>query len=112
MSEVPPKEADVDWSAIERSPEFQQLSRGRRRFAAVGTALGLGVSALYLILANLARDLMGADLIGSMSVGFLGGVLIILITWAITFAYLRRAKRTWMPLEERIRERAGQGAGR
>lgn len=67
---------------------------------------------LYVVLANVATDLMGSDLIGSMSVGFAGGVGLILVLWAITFAYLRRAKHVWMPLEERIRAIAERGARR
>jgi uncharacterized membrane protein (DUF485 family) len=96
----------IDWVAVERSPEFRELSSSRRRFAAAGAVLGVGAGAAYVVLANLARDLMGTQVLGKMSLGFLGGVALILLTWAITWAYVRRSKRVWAPLEERIRERA------
>jgi uncharacterized membrane protein (DUF485 family) len=94
----------VDWTAVERLPEFQELTRGRRRFAAVAGALGLGCGALYVVLASTAHGLMGTKVAGSMSLGFLGGVGLILLTWAITLAYMRRSNRVWGPLEARVRE--------
>jgi uncharacterized membrane protein (DUF485 family) len=94
---------------VERSPEFRELSSGRRRFAVTGAALGLGAGAAYIVVANLARDLMGTQVLGNMSLGFLGGVALILLTWAITWAYVRRSKRVWAALQERIRERALAG---
>ena len=49
---------------------------------------------------------MGTKLIGSFSLGYAGGVLLIVVTWAITIAYMRRSDREWGPLEARIREQA------
>lgn len=95
-----------DWTAIESSAEFRELTAGRRRFAAVAGAIGLGAGLLYIVLAGVAPDFMGTQVIGSMSLGFVGGVLLILLTWAITFAYMRRSARVWQPLENRIREGA------
>ena len=92
-----------DWEAIERSPDFQRLVRSRRRFAWVAGTIGIGLGALYVVLAGVAPDLMGTHLFGSMSLGFAGGVGLIVLTWAITFAYMLRSNRVWGPLEERIR---------
>jgi uncharacterized membrane protein (DUF485 family) len=97
---------DVDWTAIERMPEFQELVTGRRRFAWVAGAIGIGFGALYVVLTATAHDLMGTTLAGSFSLGFAGGVALILLTWAITLAYMRRSTRVWAPLEARVRERA------
>lgn len=102
-------EGPVDWDAIERSPEFQELVTGRRRFAFTAGGLGVGLGALYVVLAGVAHDLMGTKLIGSFSLGFAGGVLLILVTWGITIAYMRRSDRVWGPLEARIREQALPG---
>jgi uncharacterized membrane protein (DUF485 family) len=100
----------IDWEAIERSPDFQELTRGRRRFAWVGGTIGVGLGALYVVLAGVAPDLMGTKLFGDMSLGFAGGVGLILLTWAITLAYMRRSDRVWGPLEERIRAQVAGGA--
>ena len=99
---------EVDWSAIERSPEFRELSAGRRRFAWTLTAVGLGLGMLYIVLANVARDLMGTEVLGKMSLGFLGGVALVVVLWAMAFAYLRKSDREWGPMEARIREEAGR----
>jgi uncharacterized membrane protein (DUF485 family) len=96
----------VDWSAIERSPEFRELVEGRKRFTWTAGGIGIGTGALYVILSGLAPDLMGTKVIGSISLAFLGGIALILLTWAITLAYKRRSDRVWGPLEERIREKA------
>jgi uncharacterized membrane protein (DUF485 family) len=97
-------EPTYDWEAIERLPEFQELTTGRRRFAYTWGAIGIGLGALYVVLASTAHGLMGTRLAGSFSLGFAGGVGLILVTWAITIAYTRRSDRVWAPLEASIRE--------
>jgi uncharacterized membrane protein (DUF485 family) len=96
----------TDWAAIERMPEFQELVTGRRRFAWVAGGIGIGLGVLYVVLVATAHDLMGTKLAGSFSLGFAGGVGLVLVTWAITFAYMRRSSRVWGPLEASVRERA------
>ena len=71
--------------------------------AVAAAALPRRFGALYVVLAGVAPELMGSKLFGDMSVGFAGGVGLILLTWAITFLYMRRSDRVWGPLEERIR---------
>jgi uncharacterized membrane protein (DUF485 family) len=93
----------IDWEAIERLPEFQELATGRRRFAWIAGGFGIGFGALYVVLAATAHDLMRTSLGGSFSLGFAWGVALILVTWAITFAYMRRSREVWAPLEARVR---------
>jgi uncharacterized membrane protein (DUF485 family) len=100
----------VDWTAVERMPEFQELVTGRRRFAWVAGGIGIGFGAVYVVLTATAHDVMGTRLAGSLSLGFAGGVALILLTWAITLAYMRRSTRVWAPLEARVRERALAGS--
>jgi uncharacterized membrane protein (DUF485 family) len=95
----------VDWSAIERSPEFRELVEGRKRFTWTAGAIGMGIGALVIVLAGVAPDLMGTKVIGAMSLGFLSGVLLIVVTWVITFMYMRRSDRVWGPMEEEIRRK-------
>jgi uncharacterized membrane protein (DUF485 family) len=100
---------DIDWRAIERMPEFQQLVTGRRRFAWVAGGIGIGFGVLYVVLVATAPGLTGTTLVGSFSLGFAGGLWLILLTWAITLAYLRCSARVWEPLEVRVRERVEAG---
>lgn len=102
-AEPPPT---YDWSAIEQTPEFRELSAGRRRFAAVAGTFGIGTGLLYVVLCGVARGLMGTQLIGPISLAVLGGIALILLTWAITIAYMRRSAEVWQPLEEKIRAQA------
>jgi uncharacterized membrane protein (DUF485 family) len=96
----------IDWKAIERLPEYRELARGRARFAWIAGVLGVGYGALYVVLAATAHDLMRTSLGGSFSLGFAGGVSLVLVTWAITFAYMRRSRLVWGPMEARVRELA------
>jgi uncharacterized membrane protein (DUF485 family) len=96
----------VDWAAIEALPEFRELEEGRRRFAWRAGAIGVGLGALYVVLAGVAPGLMGTEVLGSISLGYLGGIGLIVMTWAITLAYMRRSDRVWGPLEERVRRHA------
>ena len=95
--------AAIDWATIERMPAFQELTRSRRRFAWLAGGAGVALGALYVVLAATAHGLMGTKLIGSFTLGFAGGVGLVVMTWAITFAYMRRSERVWAPLEASIR---------
>jgi uncharacterized membrane protein (DUF485 family) len=97
----------VDWTAIERSEAFRELVRSRRGFSYRAGTLGIGLGLLYVVLSQVAPDLMGTKVLGDMSLGFLGGVLLILLTMAITWTYLRKSARVWAPMEERVRREAG-----
>ena len=115
MHEVSAEPADgrqdaVDWKAIEDSPEFRQLVASRTRF--VKGALGIGVAAtvLFVVLGSIAPGVMGASVAGDITLGFVYGVLLIFMTWAITLLYLRKSDREWSPLERRAIEAAGAHA--
>jgi uncharacterized membrane protein (DUF485 family) len=95
-----------DWQEIERLPEFQELVRSRRRFSYTAGATGIGFGALYVVLAATAPGLTGTHVAGSFSLGFAGGVALVVMTWAITWMYMRRSNAVWGPLEARVRERA------
>ena len=104
------KEAEaMDWQAIEASPEFQELVKARRSFLVPATIVFLVGSVGYLLLAAFAQDFMGTD-IGGIPIAFLAAVTQVLLTWAITFAYLRKADSTFEPLEERAAKVAEEGA--
>jgi uncharacterized membrane protein (DUF485 family) len=100
-------EPAVDWSAIERSEAFRELTRSRRGFAFKALALGMGSGLLYVVLSQVAPGLMGTEVLGEMSLGFLGGVGLILLTLAISWVYMRKSATTWAPMEERVRREAG-----
>ena len=97
--------AAMDWQAIEESPEFQELVKERRSFLVPATIVFLVGSIGYLLLAAYAQDFMGKD-VGGIPVAFIAAVTQVLLTWLITWAYLRKADNTFEPLEERAAEAA------
>jgi uncharacterized membrane protein (DUF485 family) len=89
-------DTSIDWEAIERSPEFRALVASRRRFALVWGGSITAVCAAVVLLAYLAPDVFGEAL------GWVVGVSLIVATWIVSFAYLRKSDREWSPMEERI----------
>ena len=96
-----------DWQAIEASPEFQELVTARRSFLVPATIVFLVFSLGYLLLAAFVQDFMGKD-VGGVPVAFLAALTQVFLTWAITWAYLRKADSTFEPLEERASEAAAR----
>src|SRR5262245_17725320 len=92
-----------DWDAIERSPDFQALVSSRSRWTAIAGGVTLGVCVAYIVIAYLASDLLGSAL------GWAIGVGLIVLTWIVSFAYLRRSDEIWAPMEEAVaREPSGR----
>jgi uncharacterized membrane protein (DUF485 family) len=96
----------VDWARIERSPEFRELTSRRHRFILGASALTFGSFAVYLGLATFATDFMGTT-VGGVPIAWLAAMTQVLMTWAVTWTYLRKADREFAPLEQRVRDTAG-----
>ena len=99
------REAEYDWRAIEASPEFRELVASKRRFILPAGVFSLAYFLTYLMLAAFATDLM-ASRVGGVSVAWLLAVSAVLVTWAVTWLYLRKSDREWDPLEARAAELA------
>jgi uncharacterized membrane protein (DUF485 family) len=80
-----------DWSAIARTPEFLELVERRRRFVVAGTLFYSLYFIAYLALLGFAPDLMGKEVIGSISLALLGGLSVCALTPIMGFMYIRRA---------------------
>jgi uncharacterized membrane protein (DUF485 family) len=91
----------ADWRAVERSPEFRELVRRRKRFLIPVTVVWLGIFLTYLLLAALAPDVMGNEFAFGFTVGFAISALQVFMTWAVAWLYLRHADRVFEPLEQR-----------
>jgi uncharacterized membrane protein (DUF485 family) len=105
----------VDWLAIERSSEFQELVATRRRFLLPATIVFLVGAIGYLLLAAFVPGVMGWQLTDGLPFAWIAAVCMVLLTWALTFAYLRKADRDFEPLEERaaaVAERTTEGVAR
>ena len=98
-------EAEYDWRAIEASPEFRELVASKRRFIFPAGIFSLAYFLTYLMLAAFATDLM-ASRVGGVSVAWLLAVSAVLVTWVVTWLYLRKSDREWDPLQARAAELA------
>jgi len=105
----------VDWLAVESSPEFKELVETRRRFLRPATIVFLVGSLGYLLLAAFVPGVMGWQVTKGLPFAWLAAICMVLLTWVLTFAYLRKADRDFEPLEERaaaVAERTTEGAAR
>ena len=93
--------AAIDWQAIERSPEFAELVKARRAFVVPASIFFLTFFLIYLLLAALASGFMSIQIVEGFTVGFGLALAQVVMTWVITFLYLRRADAVFQPLEER-----------
>src|SRR3954468_19664255 len=97
----------IDWMRIERSEDFRELTGRRNRFIAIAATVTFVAFAVYLFLAVFAHGVMGTTILGGVPLAWPLAMSQVLLTWAVTWTYLRKADREFAPLEERIAERAG-----
>ena len=99
-------DSSIDWEAIERSPEFRALVASRRHFTLLWGGGTAGLCAAVVVLAYLAPGLFGEAL------GWVVGVGLIVLTWIVSFAYLRRSDGVWSPMEQQIAASLREPTGR
>jgi uncharacterized membrane protein (DUF485 family) len=97
----------VDWIRIERSEDFRELTSSRNRFIAVASVVTFAAFAVYLGLAVFAHGVTGTTILGGIPLAWPLAMSQVLLTWVVTWSYLRKADSEFAPLEERIAERAG-----
>ncbi len=101
-------ETPIDWEAIERSDEFQQLVARKRRFVIPATIFFLAWYIAFVLLAGYAEDFMGESITGGFTVGYLLALTQFVMVWVLTWMYLRKADKEFDPLEaaavEHLRE--------
>jgi uncharacterized membrane protein (DUF485 family) len=95
-----------DWTRIEGSAEFRELTARRHRFIAVAAGISFGAFLIYLGLAVFATDFMGT-LVGGVPIAWLAAMTQVFITWGVTWTYLRKADTEFEPLEQRVVDRVG-----
>jgi uncharacterized membrane protein (DUF485 family) len=99
----------VDWEAIERSPEFQELVTKRRSFVLPATIFFLAYYMAFILLAGYAADFMASSVYEGLTVGYVLALTQFVMVFALGIMYLRRADRDYDPLSEKVVEMAGRG---
>ena len=105
----------LDWLAIERSAEFKELVQTRRRIITPLTVIWLVGSLGYLVLAAFVPSVMGWQVTDGLPFAWLAAITQVILTWAVTWSYLRKADRVIEPLEQRAAEtarRVAEGSAR
>jgi uncharacterized membrane protein (DUF485 family) len=98
---------DLDWEAVERSPEFRELIKRKKAFVIPATIFFLAWYFGFIILAGYAPDFMGEEfLTDGLTVGYVLALSQFVMTWVLGWWYLRRADRVFDPLAARAREAA------
>jgi uncharacterized membrane protein (DUF485 family) len=98
---------DIDWEAVERSPEFRELISRKKAFVIPATVFFLAWYFGFIILAGYAPDFMGREFItDGLTVGYALALSQFVMTWGLGWLYLRKADRVFDPLAARAREAA------
>ena len=92
----------VDWEAIERSPEFQELVTRRRSFVLPATIFFLAYYMAFILLAGYAEDFMASSVYEGLTVGYCLALTQFVMVFALGIMYLRRADREYDPLAQRV----------
>jgi uncharacterized membrane protein (DUF485 family) len=101
----------IDWEAIERSPEFQELVHKRRSFVIPATIFFLAYYMAFILLAGYAEDFMASSVYEGLTVGYCLALTQFLMVFVLGIMYLRRADKEYDPLAQRVVTAAGGGDG-
>ena len=99
----------IDWEAIERSPEFQELVHRRRSFVIPGTIFFLAWYLGFILLCAYAPDFMGESVYEGLTVGYCLALTQFVMVFALGIMYLRRADRDYDPLAQKVVDMAERG---
>jgi uncharacterized membrane protein (DUF485 family) len=92
---------DIDWEAIEESPEFQELVRKRRAFVLPGTIFFLAWYMGFILLTAYAESFMSERVYEGLTVGYCLALTQFLMVLVLGLLYLRRAENVFDPLAEK-----------
>ena len=102
--------AEVDYGAVQASPEFQRLRRTHRSFVFPVLGACLAWYFAYVLLASYAHDFMSTRVFGSVNVAMILGLAQVVTTFGVTMWYVHYANKRLDPLAEEIRDEIETGA--
>jgi uncharacterized membrane protein (DUF485 family) len=94
--------AEPGWEAVARDPRFVALVSERRRFVVRATVFYCAYLLAYLALIGFAKDFMGKEVVGSISLAVLGGLSICVLAVVMAAMYVRRSER-WDRMADEVR---------
>ena len=102
----------IDWEAIERSPEFQQLVKRRRSFLLPATIFYLSYYMAFILFCGYAEDFMASSVYEGLTVGYCLALTQFVMVLVLGLMYLKRANSIYDPLAEKAIEGYAQHSGR
>ena len=103
---------EIDWRAIEASPEFQELVRKKRSFVLPGTIFFLTWYMGFILLTAYAEDFMSERVYEGLTVGYCLALTQFLMVLVLGIMYLRRSATVFDPLAEKAIEGYAGHSGR
>lgn len=94
-------ERAIDWEAIERSEEFQELIRRKRSYVVPRVIFFLVWYLAFILLAGYAEGFMGERIYEGLTVGYVLALTQFVMVWWLAASYVRKADREFQPLEEK-----------
>ena len=96
---------DIDWEAIERSPEFQELVNTRRSFVLPAVIFYLAWYMGFILLTAYAESFMSERVYQGLTVGYCLALTQFLMVLVLGLMYLKRAENIYDPLAAKAIER-------
>ncbi|MGP5259716.1 DUF485 domain-containing protein [Brachybacterium paraconglomeratum] len=101
---APPSSTPEQFQAVQKSEEFGRLRSSFRSFAIPMTIAFLVWYFAYVLLSTYAEGLMSTPVLGNLNLGLLMGISQFLMTFLITWLYIRHANRNLDPIAEKLRD--------
>ena len=92
------------FQAVQQSEDFSRLRRSFRGFAIPMTVAFLVWYFAYVLLSTYAEGLMSTPVLGNLNLGLLMGISQFLMTFLITWLYIRHANRSLDPISQKLRD--------
>jgi uncharacterized membrane protein (DUF485 family) len=96
---------EIDWEAIERSPEFQELVTRRRSFVLPATIFFLAWYMGFILLTAYAKDFMSESVYEGLTVGYCLALTQFVMVLVLGLMYLSRSAKVYDPLAAKAIER-------
>ncbi|MGC8605823.1 MAG: DUF485 domain-containing protein [Desulfomonilaceae bacterium] len=83
----------TDWSEIARNPRFRELRRRKEKFLFGWWIVSATIFVIFLVVANLGRNLYGFRVVGEINLGYLLVLALFVYCWFIAGYYASWANR-------------------
>lgn len=93
---------NVDWQAVEQTPEFQELVSRRKRFVLPATIFFLTWYLGFIALAGYAPDFMAESVYEGLTVGYCLALTQFLMVGVLGLWYLRKSEKVFDPLSDAV----------